>query len=325
MMKKIIAVGLVLCAVALAGCANEEKAKTPSSGSSGVSSVLLSTDNTSNTSSDTESKIKYTSGDYSYYIVDDGIVITEYHGSGVAHVVIPETIDGHSVVELCGAFERTDIESVTLPETLKRITGSPFYRTVVSELHIPKSVEYIDGPFFKSAHFRSYTVDPANPHYTAVDGVLFTKDMKTLVSYPECAERTKYAIPEGVETIGKGAFAYAAWNLKQLTIPSSLKEFEIDSIATKLEEVNVHADNPYYCSVDGVVYNKDVTRVEFYPSGSPRKVWKVPESVRAVTNDAFICIPMNLEEIHVAADTYAHLTDDKVSLKHIKVVKDKEK
>ncbi|MBE6798618.1 MAG: hypothetical protein E7525_02420 [Ruminococcaceae bacterium] len=255
MMKKIIAVSLVLCAVALAGCANEEKAKTPSSGSSEVSSVSLSTDNTSDTSSDTESKIKYTSGDYSYFIVDDGIVITEYHGSGVAHVVIPETIDGRPVVEIKG-FGTVETETVVFPETLKRIGESCFYRCLIERLHIPASVEYIGGSLtFKVSNLKEYTVDPGNKYYTAVDGVIYTKDMKELVAYPEGAERTEFSIPKGVEIISVSSFGESPYELKKVFIPAEVKEFPIDYLYT-VEDISVDPNNRYYCVVDGKLQSR---------------------------------------------------------------------
>lgn len=62
-----------------------------------------------------------------------------------------------------------------------------------------------------------------NADYVAVDGVLFSSDMKTLYKYPAGRKDASYVIPDGVEKIGAGAF-YNAQNLKKLTIPASVKE-----------------------------------------------------------------------------------------------------
>lgn len=57
-------------------------------------------------------------------------------------------------------------------------------------------------------------------NYVSVDGVLYSKDMKTLVLFP--AGRTgSFTIPEGVETVADGAFNYSA--IEELVLPKSLK------------------------------------------------------------------------------------------------------
>lgn len=51
----------------------------------------------------------------------------------------------------------------------------------------------------------AYEVDDNNPYFTVVDGVLFDKEMITLVAYPG-GKRGYYAIPEGVKEIGEMSF-----------------------------------------------------------------------------------------------------------------------
>lgn len=65
------------------------------------------------------------------------------------------------------------------------------------------------------------TVSDNNPHFKSVDGVLFSKDGKTLISFPNHnAER--YIVPEGVEIIQDMAF-YKCDNLKEVTLASTVK------------------------------------------------------------------------------------------------------
>jgi hypothetical protein len=60
--------------------------------------------------------------------------------------------------------------------------------------------------FANGTKLQKITVDPANQWYCDVDGVLFTKDMKTLVAYPGGKTDPSYTVPEGVEVIGEAAF-----------------------------------------------------------------------------------------------------------------------
>lgn len=90
----------------------------------------------------------------------------------------------------------------------------------MKSMFIPKNITKIDS----SAPFATdvITVDKDNPSYTVVDGVLFTKDMKTLVNYPcNLNPGTSYTVPDGVERIDRFAFAFC--NLQEIILPDSVK------------------------------------------------------------------------------------------------------
>ena len=104
------------------------------------------------------------------------------------------------------------------------------------ELHIGASVRYIEETaFYNAKKLQRVTVDPANEQYKDVDGVLFTKDGKTLLLYPACYGQQPtdkedeytypeaYTVPEGVERIATFAFLKNG-HLRDLTLPSTLKE-----------------------------------------------------------------------------------------------------
>ena len=74
---------------------------------------------------------------------------------------------------------------------------------------------------------------PTTPSFKDVDGVLFTKDGKTLVRYPVGKPATSYAIPDGTETIEECAFMQTATGMQQkpgklqtVTFPRSLKQIK---------------------------------------------------------------------------------------------------
>lgn len=60
-----------------------------------------------------------------------------------------------------------------------------------------------------------------NPNFCSIDGVLFSKDRKTLIDYPWGRPADAYIVPDGVTTIGANAFR-AAQNLKHLYLPEGL-------------------------------------------------------------------------------------------------------
>ncbi len=111
--------------------------------------------------------------------------------------------------------------------------------TIVSDeyvqyIYIGKDVQYIaDSSFYYCKQLRAVFVDEENPYFTSVDGVLFTKDMKTLILHPILNGQWKveqglaetpdtFVIPEGVENVGNFSF-YKNTDLVHLTFPSTLK------------------------------------------------------------------------------------------------------
>ena len=91
------------------------------------------------------------------------------------------------------------------------------------KLVISETVEVID-PKFLAGHslIEEIEVSPENPTYKSSEGVLFTKDGKTLVSYPGNKRDEEYVIPDGVKTLGAEAFNYNRY-IRKVTMPSSLR------------------------------------------------------------------------------------------------------
>ncbi len=72
---------------------------------------------------------------------------------------------------------------------------------------LPDNVTKIDkGAFSGCVYLDNIIASPNNENYSSVDGVLFTKDMSTLLAYPAGNERNVYTIPVGVSVIGEVAF-----------------------------------------------------------------------------------------------------------------------
>ena len=67
---------------------------------------------------------------------------------------------------------------------------------------------------------QSFFVDPDNPSFSSIDGVIFNKTHTQLLRCPEiCSE--SYVVPDSVDTIGANAFNYCK-QLHFITIPASV-------------------------------------------------------------------------------------------------------
>ena len=73
-------------------------------------------------------------------------------------------------------------------------------------------------------------------------------------------------IPDSVETIGESALNNI-YGLKTVVLGKGVKYLDITMFAycSQLERITVSAENPYYCDLDGVVYNKDKNTLVVYP------------------------------------------------------------
>ena len=88
---------------------------------------------------------------------------------------------------------------------------------------IPAKVTSIAPRAIYANGITDFEVESGNKKYQALEGVLYSKDGKTLVAYPGACGRSSFAIPEGVTTIASDVF-YEDQTLKGLIFPTSLKK-----------------------------------------------------------------------------------------------------
>lgn len=167
----------------------------------------------------------------------------------------------------------------------------------VEVIHIGKDVKYIDETsFFYCKELKSIEVDEANEHYTSVDGVLYTKDMKKLMVYPIKKVETSYTIPEGVERIGTCAF-YKNETLTEVNIPSTLKEIG-DMAFFKCKKISL------VTLPDGL---KKIGSDAFSYCQEMKPVMYIPDSVKEIGSFAFYSCS-NLKEFYMGAQSKEQIT-----------------
>ena len=130
--------------------------------------------------------------------------------------------DGVTAIGDCAFAFCDNLESITISNSVLSINMFAFYGCGgLTDITIPESVINIDRRMFEHCYsIKSINVDANNKNYSSLDGVLFNKDKTELIKYPNGAERTAYAIPDGIETIGYAAFVFA--ELRNVTFPDSV-------------------------------------------------------------------------------------------------------
>ena len=125
--------------------------------------------------------------------------------------------------------------------------GSGFYRSAITSLTIPASVEGFgssslwydpdlgnywhfnatsENPFEEMIALASFSVQAGSTSFSASDGVLFNADKTKLFAYPPGKTGSSYRIPESVTSGCRNAFGGARWkNLKTVTLTSAQKDY----------------------------------------------------------------------------------------------------
>ncbi len=159
----------------------------------------------------------------------------------------------------------------------------------VKKITLPEYVEGVGdwGEFLSGKGLTEYAVDENNPHLKAVDGDLYSKDGKTLYQCTLPDSVTSFTVPEGVETLGRGAF-YSCNGLRSVTLPASLCSITLYAHEpSSLTEIIVDSENQTYQSIDGNLYSKDGTTLYRYMPGKTAAEFIVPKEVSRIYSYAF--------------------------------------
>ena len=188
----------------------------------------------------------------------------------------------------------------TFPEGMLYIGGEGF-RSAFKEnaVTIPASLSVIEEGAFANTFVSAFNVDEANPSYTSVDGVLYNKDVTTLINYPADKQEAKYEIPGTVTAILQEAITVTN-TLENVVIPASVTNIEEESIFWNygLKTFDVDEANSSFKSVDGVLFSKDGKRLISYPLASDRTEYTVPEGTERICNYS-MSQANNLTELHI--------------------------
>ena len=166
--------------------------------------------------------------DFEYSLNGGKAEITKYIGTASA-VVVPDKLDGcevESIVYPAFSFNN-DIESIALPESLKRIGSEAFSSCKkLSSITLPKSLEKLGIDCFQECvSLKTINVEEGNEIFRSIDGNLYNTDETKLIQYAVGKTDEAFEIPEIVKTICESAFS-SCKSLKTVSIPDSVTAIE---------------------------------------------------------------------------------------------------
>lgn len=200
----------------------------------------------------------------------------------------------------------------------------------LTTINLPASIQDLPtseeaNGFTGASALTAIKVDPSNGFYKDIDGVVLTKDGKTLVTYPYKRDGVLnptyngtpaqhpgmvYKIPDGVETLAKGSFAlvnevtaiqlnnvktiekgafYATRNLRNIELGASVETIQDGAISgtPDLTRFDVASNNPnYIADNEGVIYTKNKEELVLFPAGKAGEYTTLP-TTKKIRNRAF--------------------------------------
>ncbi len=199
--------------------------------------------------------ISGSSGDYKEYKdftyqVEDGEIAISYYSGHDQVVEVPSRIYWKKVTRIKSiGLDSNDITGIVLPDTIKTIDAEAFQSCKsLTDITIPDSVTSIgEKAFLFCSALTEINVSSGNPNYTSVEGVLYSKDMTTLIACPPgksgsvtvpdtvryigvsafsgCSKLTSVTMPQIITSIGAYAF-YGCSSLTSITIPVGVTKIE---------------------------------------------------------------------------------------------------
>ncbi len=226
--------------------------------------------------------------------------VTEYNiGDGITNI-------GSNAFFGCSAMN-----SITIPNSVTTIGNNAFSGcSNINEIHYHGNIlEWCEkswNTYIISSNYKLYIENELISNLIIPNGVTSIGEW----AFSNCMSLTSVTIPNSVTKIKDGAFAYCS-SLTSVTIPNSVKNIGrstffgcsvLTSIAipnsvtsigdgafgscSGLTSIDVAADNINYCSVEGVLFNKDQTSLIKYPGGK-QGAYIIPNSVTSIRSDAF--------------------------------------
>lgn len=144
-----------------------------------------------------------------------------------------------------------------------------------------------------SWRMKDYSANNRAPWYDLRDKiktVTFGAEVATVgdEAFADCSSLRQIVFSDIMEEFGSCAFDRCT-SLQEITIPKN-----VDSIAAytfaeckSLRQISVSSGNAEYTSVDGVLFNKDQTKLYCYPAGKTDTSYAIPGSVTSIYSGAF--------------------------------------
>ena len=194
-----------------------------------------------------------THADYVFELFGEGLRIKQYKGGNVT-VVVPDAVEGKTILSIGPkAFLGKPIRSIKLPKTITDLGDEAF-----AQCEMLTSVGL---------------------------GNALTKISKK--AFMDCPKLRSIVLPKSLLEIGESAFAKSG--IESIGLPPNVKKIAWSAFlgATSLKQITVDPLNKVYCSLDDILFTKDMSKLLCYPSAHPGSSYQTPAPTKTIGEYAF--------------------------------------
>ena len=203
-----------------------------------------------------------------------------------------------------------NLTTLNIPSTVKKVDFSDhFNSSKLKTIVIPKSVtEIFYRMYYDVTTLEKIEVEKGNTKFASIDGVLYNKNLSEIIYYPVNKPSKSYVMPDSVKSMEYPFFFTQNPNLESLTLSKMLVEAGNYGFkySKSLKEINVHKDNVTYKSVNGVLYNKDMTELLVYPYQKRDKSFTIPDTVKTVSGLSYYTVEYINEDAYYTIDVVSN-------------------
>ena len=240
-----------------------------------------------------------------FRLYDEFAVLSECKDRNVTEVEIPSEIKGLPVVGSVGSpFGRCrTLKKIVIPDTFEHFEWYDLICTTVISISSSftgssQSVTIASDNDELIPSVSEVVISETNPYYTSVDGIVYTKDMKTLIGCPPAKDIKEIQISEQTETIGDYAFV-SCFKLEKAVIPDNIKHINNGAFVACInlravefpESIKViSGDVCFGCeSLSDVVLNGKIEKIGYGAFGEcpALETFAIPDTVTYIGFNAF--------------------------------------
>ncbi len=178
-----------------------------------------------------------------------------------------------------GANEITDIE---IPDSVTIIGDTAFQAcTGLTSITIPGSVKKI-GSDYKSVNCQTFN------RCVNLENVILGEGIEEIGGrvFGACKKVEEWILPKSLKKIGPYAFYDST--VKKFNIPENIESISPTFLSSSnLIEITVDSNNKNFASVDGVLFDKNVTQLVKYPEKKEVATYTIPNTVISINDNAF--------------------------------------
>lgn len=167
----------------------------------------------------------------------------------------------------------TSLKEIVLPDSIESIGRRAFYNcSALESINIPDSVNTVDDYAFYSC--------------SQIQSLKINAEKIGDYAFSQCSMLESLTLSDNLKTIGDEAFK--STSLSEVSVPSSVSSIGKKAFETNcIKKYSVDESNKYYASIDGVLFNKNATKIVDYPNYAEAEFYSVPQSVSIIGDYAF--------------------------------------